>query len=88
MSTVTLENANFDFDTAIQIYPNPSSTTISISIPENIVIENAVFYSVLGQKIMETKSQKTWDISSFSSGSHFITIQTNKGTKQFKFVKE
>ena len=88
MSTATLENANFNFDTAIQIFPNPSSTTISISIPENIVIENAVFYSVLGQKIMETKSQKTWDITTFTSGIHFITIQTNKGTKQFKFVKE
>ena len=88
MSTVTLENANFDFDTAIQIYPNPSSTTISISIPENIEIENAVFYSVLGQKIMETKSQKTWDITTFTSGIHFLTIQTSRGTKQFKFVKE
>jgi len=88
MSTVTLENANFNFDTAIQIYPNPSSISISVSIPENIEIENTVIYSVLGQKIMETKSQKTWDISSFSSGIHFLTIQTNKGTKQFKFVKE
>ena len=88
MSTATLENANFNIDNAIQIFPNPSATTISVSIPENIEIENAVIYSVLGQKIMETKSQKTWDISSFSSGIHFLTIQTNKGTKQFKFVKE
>jgi aminopeptidase N len=88
MSTATLENANFNFDSAIQIFPNPSSSTISVAIPENIEIENAVIYSVLGQKIMETKSQKSWDISSFSSGIHFITIQTNKGTKQFKFVKE
>jgi hypothetical protein len=88
MSMATLENENFNIDTAIQIFPNPSATTISVSIPENIEIENAVIYSVLGQKIMETKSQKTWDISSFSSGIHFLTIQTNKGTKQFKFIKE
>jgi len=88
MSTATLENTNFNIDNAIQIFPNPSATSISVSIPESIEIENAVIYSVLGQKIMETKSQKSWDISSFSSGIHFITIQTNKGTKQFKFVKE
>ena len=88
MSMATLDNDNFNIDTAIQIFPNPSATSISVSIPENIEIENAVIYSVLGQKIMETKSQKSWDISSFSSGIHFITIQTNKGTKQFKFVKE
>ena len=88
MSTATLENVNFNFDYDIQIFPNPSSSTISVTIPENIDIENTAFYNVLGQKIMETKSQKSWDISSFSSGIHFITIQTNKGTKQFKFVKE
>jgi hypothetical protein len=88
MSTATLENANFNFETDVQLFPNPSSTTISVSIPEIIEIENATFYSLLGQKIMETKSQKTWDISSFSSGIHFLTIQTNKGTKQFKLVKE
>ena len=88
MSMATLDNADFNFDTAIKIFPNPSSKSISVSIPENIEIENAVIYSVLGQKIMETKSQKTWNISSFTSGIHFLTIQTNKGTKQFKFVKE
>jgi aminopeptidase N len=87
-STATLETFNFNFDQSIQIYPNPSSKTLSIDFPEGIEIESAVFYSVLGQKIMETKSQKTWDISSFSSGIHFLTIQTNKGTKQFKFIKE
>lgn len=88
MSMATLDNDNFNIDSAIQIFPNPSATTISVSIPENIEIENAVIYSVLGQKMMETKSQKTWDIAAFSSGIHFLTIQTNKGTKQFKFVKE
>jgi aminopeptidase N len=88
MSMATLDNTDFNFETAIKIFPNPSSKSISVSIPENIEIENAVIYSVLGQKIMETKSQKTWDISSFTSGIHFLTIQTNKGTKQFKFVKE
>ena len=88
MSTATLENANFNFDSAIQIFPNPSSSTISVAIPENIEIENAVIYSVLGQKIMETTSQRTWDISSFASGIHFLSVKTNKGTKQFKFIKE
>ena len=87
-STATLETFDFNFDQSIQIYPNPSSKTLSIDFPEEIEIESAIFYTVLGQKIMGTKSQKTWDISSFSSGIHFLTIQTNKGTKQFKFVKK
>ena len=83
--SISLLQANISFN-RFELYT--SSKSISVSIPENIEIENAVIYSVLGQKIMETKSQKTWDISSFTSGIHFLTIQTNKGTKQFKFVKE
>jgi len=87
-STATLAVADFNFDQSIQIYPNPSSNAISIDLPEGIEIESAIFYSVLGQKIMETKSEKTWNISSFATGIHFLSVQTNKGTKQFKFIKE
>lgn len=87
-STATLAIADFHFDQSVQIYPNPTSNILSIDLPEGIEMESAIFYTVLGQKIMETKSEKTWNISSFASGIHFLSIQTNKGTKQFKFIKE
>ncbi len=87
-STATLETSDFNFDQSIQIYPNPASNALSIDLQEGIEIESAIFYTVIGQKIMETKSDKNWDISSLTSGIHFLSVQTNKGTKQFKFIKE
>ena len=88
LSTAKLDISDFNFDQSIQIYPNPSSNALSVDLPDGVEIESAIFYSVLGQKILETKSDKNWDISSFASGIHFLSLQTNKGTKQFKFIKE
>ena len=87
-STATLALSDSNFDQSIQIYLNKTSNAISVDLPMGIEIENAIFYTVLGQKIMETKSDKNWNISSFASGVYFLNVKTNKGTKQFKFIKE
>ena len=87
-STATLALSDSNFDQSIQIYLNKTSNALSVDLPMGIEIENAIFYTVLGQKIMETKSDKNWNISSFASGVYFLNVKTNKGTKQFKFIKE
>ena len=40
-----------------------------------------------GQKIKETSSATTWDVTSLSSGVYFISVVTDSGKKKFKFVK-
>ena len=87
-STATLATADFNFDQSIQIYPNPSSNALFVDLPSGMEIEGAIFNTLLGQKILETKSDKNWDISSFAPGIHFLSLKTNKGTKQFKFIKQ
>lgn len=86
-NTAVMATTDFNLEQALQIYPNPTSKSLSVDLPEGIEIESAVFYTVLGQKIYETTSQSTWDITSIASGIHFLSVKTNKGTKQFKFIK-
>jgi len=47
-----------------------------------------LFYNVLGQKVKETTSATSWDVSALSEGIYYISVISNEGTKQFQFVKK
>ena len=87
-SVVTLGGNDFEFDTSVMLYPNPVSNVVSIDFSNNEFVANATFFNSIGQKIKETTTQKTWDVSSFESGIYFIRVATLEGTKQFKFIKK
>ena len=87
-SVVTLGGNDFDFDSSVLLYPNPVSNVVSIDFSNNEFVTNATFFNSIGQKIKETTTQKTWDVSSFESGIYFIRVATLEGTKQFKFIKK
>ena len=87
-SVVTLGGNDFEFDSSVLLYPNPVSNLVSIDFSNNEFVTNATFFNSIGQKIKETTTQKTWDVSSFESGIYFIRVATLEGTKQFKFIKK
>lgn len=87
-SVVTLGGNDFEFDSSVMLYPNPVSNVVSIDFSNNEFVTNATFFNSIGQKIKETTTQKTWDVSSFESGIYFIRVATLEGTKQFKFIKK
>jgi len=61
---------------------------LNLLVPEGVMIESAVFYNALGQKVLQSGSQSSFDVSSLATGIHFITLVTNNGTQQLKFIKE
>ncbi|WP_281322932.1 M1 family aminopeptidase [Flavobacterium aestivum] len=85
-STVALGQKSFDLN-AIRLSQDSVTNTLSLEIPNGIVIQKAVFHNMAGQKIKETSSVSTWDITSLPAGVYFINIVTNSGKKKFKFVK-
>ena len=86
-STVTLGNQNFDLDSAVSIYPNPSSDEVHIQIPGTLTLEKVIVYNNLGQKVLEN-STLDFSINSLSTGVHYVNIKTTNGTYHKKFIKK
>ena len=78
--TLTLANAS--------LYPNPANSMLNLQLPQGIEVQKATFYNTLGQKVLETADETVWNVSGLAKGVHFITVETNKGTTQLKFIKE
>lgn len=87
-NTISLKKDTFSLLSAIRLYPNPAAELLSAELPEGVVVQKAVFHNTLGQKIMEANSAASWNVSQLATGMHFITIETNIGSVQMKFVKE
>ena len=85
-SSVTLATDNFKLE-GMKLYPNPSKNQITLQLADGISIQKCIIYNVLGQKVKETTSATSWDVSAFSEGVYFMTLFTNEGTKQISFVK-
>jgi aminopeptidase N len=85
-STVTLGQKSFDLN-AIQLSLDSVTNVLTLNLPNGVTTEKAVFYNIAGQKIKETNSVSTWDITSFPAGVYFISVVTNSGKKKLKFVK-
>lgn len=84
-----LNNPSFEQDNSISIYPNPSSSIITIK--SNFNIKSIELYDVQG-RLLQTNiinnSETTFDITSKSKGMYFLKIVSEKGIKVEKLVKE
>lgn len=87
----TLTSNSFDSLSSISIYPNPTKNILNISIPSDLGVNiNYEIFNYLGQNVMKSSSSTSNFIvntSSFSTGVYFIKLQTEVGSKTFRFIK-
>jgi hypothetical protein len=76
-----------DLVSALILYPNPVSEILQIRTSEEIVLQKAMVYSLLGEELMIT-SEAWIDFSEFSAGIYFVEIATESGNSTRKIVKE
>ncbi|WP_395047168.1 M1 family aminopeptidase [Flavobacterium sp.] len=86
-STATLGLDNFNYDTALNMYPNPASDILNIDLPANMTLQKVSLYNALGQKSLETNLNKI-DVSGLSTGMYIVNFETSAGTFHKNFLKK
>jgi len=79
-------------DKSIKLYPNPTKDILNIKLPENITVNiNSIkIANSIGQVMREEKIQNNYmtDVSQLKTGIYFISLETNYGRWNGKFLKE
>ncbi len=73
------------------LYPNPVSSRINISFPEQIQNAKFTIHSIIGNEVLTTKISATnnvVDIETLSVGMYIATISANNTSISFKIIKE
>ncbi len=67
------------------IYPNPTSDILNISLKNNLVLEHVTIYNNLGQ-VVKTANKNVIDVSELAKGLYFVEVTTNQGKATKKVV--
>ncbi len=83
----TLGTSNFESENEVVLFPNPSSTYISLE-SKNATIQSVAIYTLTGQLVLETtKSVGPIALSHLNSGVHLVKIVTDNGTYNKRLLK-
>lgn len=88
------ENSNLDFINEIKLFPNPTESIITISIPEEILktVEFAKIYNINGALLKNlnlNQVDNSFNLSDYQSGTYLLHIHLNDGkTITKKIIKK
>lgn len=86
-NNILLSNNEFNFETAISVFPNPTTSEINIVKPDNLEVEGIRIYNSLGQLILEQDWSTTLDLGTMASGIFFLEIETELGIIRKRVIK-
>ena len=91
VNNLGVNNVDISLIGIIKLYPNPTNTFINIELPKNIdvIINEVKINDMLGKEIFYKKENKNKiDVSALAKGIYLVSIKTNYGGWNGKFVKE
>ena len=85
-----LTTSNIEKLNNVVLYPNPATNELIINVNEELIGVSAKIYSLLGQELQSLQlrnQQNPIDVSNFKKGIYLIDIESKKGVKTYKFIK-
>ncbi|WP_040278060.1 T9SS type A sorting domain-containing protein [Psychroserpens damuponensis] len=90
-ASTTLNTGSLNATTNFEISPNPATSKLNISLPQNLDNATVTVYDVLGKKICAkgiTNLSSSIDVSNWNSGVYLVRVSTNNQTLTKRFVKQ
>ncbi|WP_242205159.1 T9SS type A sorting domain-containing protein [Aestuariivivens insulae] len=82
-------SANEFSKSALNIYPNPTTSYIYIKNADMLNIKSALITNIIGERIVNYNVTKSRiDVSNLRQGLYFLNITTNKGKTIKRFIKQ
>lgn len=82
-----LANENFEMNEAVQVYPNPTASTLSIRLPATLAFSACEVYNALGQKVGEYTTPE-FAVNQLAAGMYSLIIQTSQGQIHKNIIKK
>lgn len=83
---------DFELESYLSIYPNPTTDVLNIKVTNTDLPDNYKIYNMLGQLVAEKEIKNDSDLSvttsTYSNGMYFIKISKNNQTVSLPFIKK
>ena len=81
-----LSTKSFDKEILVKAYPNPTNDIVTVTIPNEFVLEKIEMYNSLGQFVAQY-TKNTISLQNLASGNYFLKIYTSGCTTTKKIIK-
>ena len=90
-ATGTLRVDDLSLDKGFVLYPNPVANILSFKNANGVIVKSLKITNILGKTVyfnVNAKDRNTIDVSKLSSGIYILSIVSQDGIQQFKFIKK
>ena len=71
----------------LNVFPNPASDYLNISVTDDLELKEVSVYNTLGQRLMVSKQDQI-NVSTLPSGVYYLSIETDQGRVNKTLVRE